>query len=172
MSCGKAKGFEAQVLVQTVWWLTWLNILAWSIVLKISVSAWTKTNVEFIENQTKTRQSGLYCLQSPGSWNPVSSKTCRGRWLTSDFFYIDLKFCFVIWKLALFREMVFLACFPCVWTCMSIKLVIFETNQIHVGGALGDRQEINKSSFEIFVCILLTSNHMVFLVQFGINEHL
>ena len=56
---------------------------------------------------------------------------------------------------------------------MSIKLVIFETNQIHVGGASADRQEINNlSSFEIFVCILLTSNHMIFLVQFGINEHL
>ena len=55
---------------------------------------------------------------------------------------------------------------------MSIKLVIFETNQIHVGGASADRQEINKISFEIFVCILLTSNHMIFLVQFGINEHL
>ena len=54
---------------------------------------------------------------------------------------------------------------------MSIKVVIFETNQIHVGGALADRQEINKSSFEIYVCIL-TSNHMIFLVQFGINEHL
>ena len=54
------------------------------------------------------------------------------------------------------------------------QLVIFETNQIHVGGALADRQEIliNKSSFEIFVCILLTSNHMIFLVQFGINEEL
>ena len=55
---------------------------------------------------------------------------------------------------------------------MSIKLVIFETNQIHVGGALADRQEINKSSFEIFECISLTSNHIIFLVQFGINEHL
>ena len=55
---------------------------------------------------------------------------------------------------------------------MSIKLVIFETNQIRVGRALADRQEINKNSFEIFVCILLTSNHMIFLVQFGINEHL
>ena len=54
---------------------------------------------------------------------------------------------------------------------MSVKLVIFETNQILVGGALADRQEINKSSFEIFVFILLTSNHMIFLVQFGINEH-
>ena len=68
--------------------------------------------------------------------------------------------------------MVFLACFPYILRCMSIKLVIFETNQIHVGGASADRQEINKSSFEIFVCILLTSNHMIFLVQFGINEHL
>ena len=67
--------------------------------------------------------------------------------------------------------MVFLACFPYVRTCMSIKLVIFETNQMHVGGALADGQEINKSSFEIFVFILLTSNHMIFLVQFGINEH-
>ena len=55
---------------------------------------------------------------------------------------------------------------------MSVKLVIFETNQIHVGGALADRQEINKSSFEIFVFMLLTSNHMIFLVQFGINEYL
>ena len=55
---------------------------------------------------------------------------------------------------------------------MSIKLVIFETNQIHVGGALADRLKINNSSFEIFVCILLTSNHMIFLVQFGINDHL
>ena len=54
---------------------------------------------------------------------------------------------------------------------MSIKLVIFETNQRHVGGALADGQEINKSSFEIFVCILLTSNHMISLVQFGINKH-
>ena len=27
--------------------------------LKIFISAWTKKNVEFIENQTKTRQSGL-----------------------------------------------------------------------------------------------------------------
>ena len=53
---------------------------------------------------------------------------------------------------------------------MSIKLVIFETNQRHVGGALADGQEIN-SSFEIFVCILFTSNHMIFLVQFGINKH-
>ena len=53
---------------------------------------------------------------------------------------------------------------------MSIKVVIFETNQIHVGGALADRQGMNKSSFEIFECILLTSNHMIFLVQFGINE--
>ena len=58
---------------------------------------------------------------------------------------------------------------------MSIKVVIFETNQIHVGGALANRQKINKlikSSFEIFVCILLTSNHRIFLMQFGINEHL
>ena len=55
---------------------------------------------------------------------------------------------------------------------MSITVVIFETNQIHVDGALADRQEINKSSFEIFVCILLTSNHMTFLMQFGINEYL
>ena len=55
---------------------------------------------------------------------------------------------------------------------MSIKLVIFETNQRHVGGALADGQEIrlNKSSFEIFVCILLTSNHMIFRVQFVINK--
>ena len=45
---------------------------------------------------------------------------------------------------------------------MSIKLVIFETNQIRVGGVLADGQEINKSSFEIIVCILLTSNHMIF----------
>ena len=42
---------------------------------------------------------------------------------------------------------------------MYVKLVIFETNQRHVGGALAHGQEINKSSFEIFVCILLTSNH-------------
>ena len=55
---------------------------------------------------------------------------------------------------------------------MSIKLVSFETNQRHVGGALADGQEINKSSFVIFVCILLTRNHMIFLVQFGINKHL
>ena len=55
---------------------------------------------------------------------------------------------------------------------MSIKLVIFETNQRHVGGALADGQEINKSSFAIFVCILLTSNHTIFLLQFGINKHL
>ena len=55
---------------------------------------------------------------------------------------------------------------------MSIKLVIFETNKRHVGGALADGQEINKSSCEIFVCILLTSNHMISLVQFGINKHL
>ena len=48
---------------------------------------------------------------------------------------------------------------------MSIKLVIFETNQRHVGGALAEGQEIKKSSFEIFVCILLTSNHMIFLVH-------
>ena len=32
---------------------------------------------------------------------------------------------------------------------------------LNVEGALADRQEINKSSFEIFVCILLTSNHMI-----------
>ena len=57
------------------------------------------------------------------------------------------------------RMMVFLACF-----LMSIKLVISETNQRYVGGALADGQEINKSSFEIFVCILLTSNHMISLV--------
>ena len=55
---------------------------------------------------------------------------------------------------------------------MSVKLVNFETNQRHVGGALADGQEINKSLFEIFVCILLTSNQMIFLVQFGINKHL
>ena len=55
---------------------------------------------------------------------------------------------------------------------MSVKLVIFETNQIHVGGVLADRQEINKSSFESLVFILLKSNHMIFLVQFGINDHL
>ena len=65
------------------------------------------------------------------------------------------------------RVMVFLACFP-----MSIKLVISETNQRHVGGALADGQEINKSSFEIFVCLLFTSNHMISLVKFGINKHL
>ena len=52
---------------------------------------------------------------------------------------------------------------------MSIKLVIFETNQIHVAVALADGQEISKSSPEIFVCISLTSNHIIFLVQFGIN---
>ena len=39
-------------------------------------------------------------------------------------------------------------------TCMSINVVIFYTNQIHVGGALADRQEINKSSFEVFVYII------------------
>ena len=55
---------------------------------------------------------------------------------------------------------------------MSIKLVIFETNKRYVGGALADGQEINKSSCEIFVSILLTSNHMISLVQFGINKHL
>ena len=38
---------------------SWLDILAKSIMSKISMSAWTKTNVESIENQTKTRQSGL-----------------------------------------------------------------------------------------------------------------
>ena len=27
-------------------------------------------------------------------------------------------------------------------------------------------------TFEIFSCILLISNHMIFLVQFGINKHL
>ena len=48
---------------------------------------------------------------------------------------------------------------------MSIKLVLFETNQIQVGGALADRQEINKSSFEIFVCILLTSNQMIKILK-------
>ena len=55
---------------------------------------------------------------------------------------------------------------------MSIKLVIFETNKRYVGGALADGQEINKSSCEISVSILLTSNHMISLVQFGINKHL
>ena len=36
----------------------------------------------------------------------------------------------------------------------------FETNQVHVGGALGERHQINKGSLEIFACILL-SNRMI-----------
>ena len=53
------------------------------------------------------------------------------------------------------REMVFLAFFDCFpYVCQLIKLVIFETNQIHVGGVLAGGKEINKRSFEIFVCIL------------------
>ncbi len=30
---------------------------------------------------------------------------------------------------------------------------------------------LSSTSSEIFVCVLLTSNHMVFLVQFGINQY-
>ena len=54
----------------------------------------------------------------------------------------------------------------------SVRMNMYVNQACHLGGASADRQEINKSSFEIFVCILLTSNHMIFLVQFGINEHL
>ena len=43
-----------------------------------------------------------------------------------------------------------------------------KTNQVHVGRVLADKQEINESTFEIFVRILLISNHMIFPVQFGI----
>ena len=37
-----------------------------------------------------------------------------------------------------------------------------KTNQVHVGRVLADKQEINESTFEIFVRILLISNHMIF----------
>ena len=36
--------------------------------------------------RTRLKHATLDCLQSPGSWNPVSLKTCQGRWLTSHFF--------------------------------------------------------------------------------------
>ena len=43
-----------------------------------------------------------------------------------------------------------------------------KTNQVHVGRALADKQEINESTFEIFVRMLLISNHMIFPMQFEI----
>ena len=43
-----------------------------------------------------------------------------------------------------------------------------KTNKVHVGGVLAVKQEINESTFEIFVRILLISNHMIFPLQFGI----
>ena len=91
--------------------------------------------------RTRLKHASLDCLQS---WPAPEIQSVRKHAEDGDClqtsFNIDLKFYFVIWKLALFREMVFLSCFPYVWTCMSIKLVIFETNQIHVGGASADRQ--------------------------------
>ena len=58
------------------------------------------------------------------------------------------------WKLAIFRRRVFLTRLGLRFTYVN-QACHFETNQVHVGGALGERHEINKSSLEIFDCILL-----------------
>ena len=42
----------------------------------------------------------------------------------------------------------------------------FETNQVHVGGALGERHQINKGSLEIFACILLSNRMIRLCVKF------
>ena len=42
-----------------------------------------------------------------------------------------------------------------------------KTNHVHLGRILADIIKINESTFEIFVRILLISNHMIFPVQFG-----
>ena len=75
--------------------------------------------VEFIENPTKTRQSGL--TAKPRSFLPKMFATGNER-------------C----PVAIFKE--FLWCRP-------------------------------QEQSDIFACVLLTSNHMIFLVQFGINKH-
>ena len=63
------------------------------------------------------------------------------------------------WKLAIFRQKVFLTRLGLRFTYVN-QACHFETNQVHVGGALGERHEINKGSLEIFACILL-SNRMI-----------
>ena len=50
----------------------------------------------------------------------------------------------------------------------------FSTNNVNVGGTSEPWHEINtikENQTQIFACILLTSNQMIFLVQFGINKH-
>ena len=59
MSCGKAKGFEAQVLVQTVWWLLTQYFGLEHHVEDFRVGLDENKPVEFIVNQTKVRQSRL-----------------------------------------------------------------------------------------------------------------
>ena len=68
------------------------------------------------------------------------------------------------WKLAIFRQRVFLTRLALRFTYVN-QACHFETNQVHVGGALGERHEINKSSLEIFDCILL-STRMIRLWKF------
>ena len=63
------------------------------------------------------------------------------------------------WKLAIFRQKVFLTRLGLRFTYVN-QACHFETNQVHVGGALGERHQINKGSLEIFACILL-SNRMI-----------
>ena len=50
----------------------------------------------------------------------------------------------------------------------------FSANNVNVGGTSEPWHEINtikENQTQIFACILLTSNQMIFLVQFGINKH-
>ena len=51
--------------------------------LKISMSAWTKTNIGFIENQTKTRQSELSA--KPELLKLISSQFENVPWTVIDF---------------------------------------------------------------------------------------
>ena len=48
--------------------------------------------------------------------------------------------------------------------------VKFSSNKVEVAGCLHLSRKI-LSVTEIVTCILLTSNQMIFLVQFGINKH-
>ena len=49
--------------------------------------------------------------------------------------------------------------------------VRFSSNKVEVAGCLHLSRKILKRMTEINSCLLLTSNQMIFLVQFGINKH-
>ena len=76
------------------------------------------------------------------SRNSVSSKKKGevGNWWSSS-----------KWKLAVFREMVFLIGLRFMYVNQACHI---STNQVHVGGALDERYQLNKSSLKICLCVL------------------